>query len=290
MDLTLVSSAATIALAAAIVFLLIIRSWTLLSQSGTTTRFPNSIMLEAAQRFRDRHESLGREQSVYLVTGLVFTVVFCVFYILPPSGMFENVPQWQLIVVLVVLGFGTAFILWRLTKIALARRQLLFIRDANMATGHALQKLTGNRNRVFHDVPCGPGTIDNVIVGLHGVYTVSVFARKPGKQNTARLQGDKLMFENADTPVSVEKSGKKSAQLAREIRKLTGHDIRVRTVIAVPGWEIDEQRSGEYLAVNERNIAMLTGWKDQADYLMNEDVEAIQKMLTKRCMRFRKKS
>ena len=288
MDLTLVSSAATIALAAAIVFLLIIRSWSLLAQSAATTRFPNSIMLEAAQRFRDRHENLGREQSVYLVTGLVFTVVFCVFYMLPPTGMFENVPQWQLIVVLIVLGIGTGFVLWRLTKIALARRQLLFIRDANMATGHALQKLTGNRNRVFHDVPCGPGTIDNVIVGLHGVYTVSVFARKPGKQNTARLQGDKLMFENAKAPVSVEKSGKKSAQLAREIRKLTGHDIRVRTVISVPGWEIDEQQSGEYLAVNERNIAMLTGWKDQADYLMNEDVEAIQKMLTKRCMRFRK--
>ena len=288
MDLTLVSSAATIALAAAIVFLLIVRTWTLLSQSATTTRFPNSIMLEAAQRFRDRHENLGREQSVYLVTGLVFSVVFCVFYILPPTGMFENVPRWQLIVVLVVLSFGAAFILWRLTKIALARRQLLFIRDANMATGHALQKLTSNRNRVFHDVPCGPGTIDNVIVGLHGVYTVSVFAHKPGKQNTARLQGDKLMFANAKAPVSVEKSGKKSAQLAREIRKLTGHDIRVRSVIAVPGWEIDEQQSGEYLAVNERNIAMLTGWKDQADYLMNEDVEAIQKMLNERCMRFRK--
>jgi hypothetical protein len=31
---------------------------------------------------------------------------------------------------------------------------------------------------------------------------------------------------------------------------------------------------------------MLSGWKDQADYLMNEDVEAIQKLLTQRCTRF----
>lgn len=202
--------------------------------------------------------------------------------------MFENVPRWQLIVVLVVLGMGAGFILWRLAKIALARRQLLFIRDASMATGHALQKLTGNRNRVFHDVPCGTGTIDNVIVGLHGVYTVSVYPRKPGKQNTARLQADKLMFANAKAPVSVARSGKLSAQLAREICKLTGREIRVRSVIAVPGWEIHEQHSSEYLAVNERNIAMLTGWKDRADYLLNEDVEAIQKMLTQRCMRYRR--
>lgn len=288
MDLTILSGAATIALASAIVFLVVVRSWTAFSNASATTHFPHIIMLEAAQRFRDQHATLGREQSVYLVTGLVFTVVFCVFYMLPPAGMFENVPRWQLIVVLIVLALGAAFIIYRLLQISIVRRNLLFIRDANMATGHALQKLTSNRNRVFHDVVCGSETIDNVVVGLHGVYTVSVVARKPGKLNQARLIGDQLAFAKSKEPVSVERSGQKSAQLAREIRKLTGHDIRVRSVIAVPGWEIDEQKSSEYLAVNERNIAMLTGWKDQADYLMNEDVEAIQKMLTERCTRFGK--
>lgn len=286
MDLTVLSGAATIALAIAVVFLVVVRSWTAFSDTATGTRFPHSIMQEAAQRFRDQHTELGREQSAYLVTGLVFTVVFCVFYMLPPDGMFENVPRWQLIVVLVVLGIGSAFVTYRLSHIAIARRQLRFVRDANMATGHALQKLTSNRNRVFHDVECGGETIDNVIVGLHGVYTVSVVARKPGKENLAKLVGDQLAFARSKETVSVERSGKKSTQLAREIKKLTGHDIRVRSVIAVPGWEIDEQQSSEYLAVNERNIAMLTGWKDQADFLMNEDVEAIQKMLTKRCTRF----
>jgi hypothetical protein len=245
-------------------------------------------MLEAAQRFRDEHERLGRDQSVYLVSVLVFTVVFCVFYLLPPERMFENVPRWQLIVVLVTLALGAGFIFYRLTHIAVARRRLLFIRDANMATGHALQKLTSSMNRVFHDVSCPAGTIDNVVVGLQGIYTVSVIARKPGKSNRAKLKGEQLVFAGDKEPVSVKRSGIKSAQLAKEIRKLTGHEIRVRPVIAIPGWEIEVQESAEYLAVNERNIAMLTGWKDQKDYLMNEDVEAIQKMLTSRCTRFKK--
>jgi len=290
MDLTTLSGAATIALASAVIFLMIIRSWAAFSNAASGTRFPHSIMLEAAQRFRDQHAKLGREQSVYLVTGLVFTVVFSIFYILPPAEMFDNVPRWQLFVVLGLLAIGAGFVIYRLTRIAIARRHLLFIRDANMATGHALQKLTSNRNRVFHDVECGKETIDNVIVGLQGVYTVSVVARKPAKVNLAKLIGDQLAFAKSSEPVSVERSGRKSAQLAREIKKLTGHDIRVRSVIAVPGWEIDEQQSNEYLAVNERNIAMLTGWKDQADHLMNEDVEAIQKMLTERCTRFTKTS
>lgn len=287
MDLTVLGGAATIALASTIIFLVIIKSWTRFANSAATTRFPDSIMQEAAQRFRDRHAKLGREQSTYLLTALVFTVIFCLSYLLPPERMFDNVPRWQLIVVLTLLALGAVFVLFRLVRTVVARRALLFIRDASMATGHALQKLTSNRNRVFHDVDCALGTIDNVIVGLHGIYTVSVVARKPGRNNRVRLRDDQLAFANSKDPISVGHCGAKSAQLAREIRKVTGHDIRVRAVIAIPGWEIDAQESTEYLAVNERNIAMLTGWKDQADYLMNEDVEAVHKLLTERCTRFR---
>ena len=288
MDLTILGGAATIALASAAVFLTVVRSWAVLTNKAETTRFPKSIMREAAQRFRDEHARLGLEQSTYLVTGLVFTVVFCISYLLPPESLFDNVPRWQLWIVLVLLLLGAGFVGYRLVRIMITRRRLLFIRDANMATGHSLQKLTSNRNRVFHDVPCGDDTIDNVIVGLHGVYAVTVVARQPGRNNRVKLKGHMLKFANSKTPDSVARSGRKSEQLARELSKLTGHNIRVRSVISVPGWEVEAQESGEYLVVNERNIAMLTGWKDQEDYLMNEDVEAIHKLLTERCTRFAK--
>ena len=32
--------------------------------------------------------------------------------------------------------------------------------------------------------------------------------------------------------------------------------------------------------VNERNLAMMRGWKDEGDYLMNEDVDTIHAFLT----------
>ena len=287
MDLSVLSGAATIALASAIVFLLIVKGWTAFAQSTVGTRFPESIMLESAQRFRDEINRLGHEQSTYLVSALVFTVVFCVTYLLPPLGMFENVPRWQLIVVLVLLVLAAGYVLYRLVQIVLSRRRLMFMRDASMATGHALQRITSHGNRVFHDVRCNDGVIDNVIVGLHGVYTVSVIARKPGKDNRARLKGDRLTFAPGKESISVSRSGRKSEDLARELKKVVGHRVRIRPVIAIPGWEIDAQTSDDYLLVNERNLAMLTGWKDESDYLMNEDVEAIQRMLTKRCTRFR---
>jgi hypothetical protein len=285
MDLTAVSGAATIALASTIILLLAMKSWAVFAKSTTSTRFPESIMLEAAQRIRDKLDKLSHDQSAYLVSALVFTVVFCIFYLVQPQGMFDDVPQWQLIVVLVLLGIASGFAAYRLGQTIITKRKLLFHRDAVMATGHALQKLTANQNRVFHDVPCSAGTIDNVIVGLQGIYTISVIARPAGKNNQAALKGDRLSFGDKQA-VSVKRAAAKSAQLAKEIRKVTGHDIRVRSVIAIPGWEIDSQQSTDFLAVNERNLAMLTGWRDQKDYLMNEDVEAVQKLLTKRCTRF----
>jgi Ca2+/Na+ antiporter len=288
MDLTVLSGAATIALASTIILLLVIRSWAAFTKSTTTTRFPESIMLEAAQRIRDKLTKLSQDQSVYLVSALVFTVVFCIFYLIPPQGMFDDVPRWQLILVLVLLGIAAAFLVFRIAQTVVAKRKLLFYRDASMATGHALQRLTANRNRVSHDVPTAAGTIDNVIVGLQGVYTVSVIARKAGKKDRAALKGDRLSLGEKYS-ISVKRSAVKSEQLAKEIRKATGNDIRVRSVIAIPGWEIESQQSSEFLVVNERNLAMLTGWKDQKDYLMNEDVEAVQDLLTKRCTRFVKK-
>jgi hypothetical protein len=288
MDLTAISGAATIALASTIVFLLVIKSWALLAKSTNSTRFPDSIMHEAAQRIRDRLVKLSHDQSVYLVSALVFAVVFSIFYLIPPQDMFVDVPRWQLILVLVLLGIAAVFLVYQIVKTVIARRQLVFSRDANMATGHALQKITANQNRVFHDVPSAAGTIDNVIVGLQGIYTISVIARKAGKNNRAELNGDRLSFGGKQV-VSVKRSAIKSEQLAKEIRKVTGHDIRVRSVIAIPGWEIESQESSDFLVVNERNLTMLIGWKDQKDYLMNEDVEAVQKLLTERCMRFTRK-
>jgi hypothetical protein len=288
MDLTILGGAATIALLSAVTFLLVVRSWSVITRSVTTTRFPESIMLEAAQRFRDEIAQLSRNHSVYLATGLVFAVIFCVTYLLPPRELFSDTPRWQLIVEFILLALGAGYVLFRLGQIAVARRRLVFIRDANMATGHALQRLTANSNRVFHDVACNADVIDHVVVGLQGVYTISVIARKPGKDNRARLTGDQLLFAPGKETMSVERSGNKSEQLARELKKLLGHKIRIRPVIAVPGWEIDYQESSDYLLVNERTLSMLTGWKDQKDYLMNEEVDAVQQALTERCTRFRR--
>jgi hypothetical protein len=290
MTLELLSGAMTLAVLSTLLFMLIAGAWHTMNRAASgNNRFSDSILFEAAQRFRDQFDSLTRKQSVYLASSLVFLVIFLTAFLLNPERLFQGLPEWQLIALLAAALIAALYGLFRFVVVVLQKKKVEFIRDANIATGHGLQRLTSNQNRVFHDVPCATGVIDNVIVGLHGIYAVCVFAKRPGKDNRVRLNGEKLAFAPGKDVISVTDCGKRAEQLAREVRKQVGHDIRVRAVVAVPGWEIDAQASDEYLVVNERNLSMLRGWKDQKDYLMNEDVEQIQKLLTERCTRYKRK-
>ena len=286
MNLELVSVAASIALVSTFVFLLVANSWHFITRSiGSAGSFRDSIMLEAAQRFRNEIERLTRRIHVYLTGALVFAVIFSVSYLLRPEELFASLPPWQLQAILSVLGIVASFAAFRFIAAMLARRRTKFVRDATVAAGHGLQKLAGNRNRVFYDVPCGAGVIDNVIVGLHGVYAVHVVARKAGKVNRIRLEGDNLIFATGGHPLSLTGFGQRTNQLAGEFSKVLKHEVSVRCVVVVPGWEIESQESDYHLIVNERNLAMLCGWKDENDYLMSEEVEELHEVLNKRCRR-----
>ena len=266
MDLEAISVAASIALVSAFVFLLVAKSWHAISKSVSGAgSFRGSIMLEAAQRFRDEMDRLTRRMHVYLTSALVFAVIFSVSYLLPPAGVFNNLPTWQTLLILSTLGVVALYAAFRFFAVLFARRRTQFVRDAMMAAGHGLQKLTANRNRVFHDVPCGSGVIDNVIVGGHGVDAVHGGARKSGKDNKVRLEGQELNFAPGKPSLSLAEFSKRTQQLAREFRNILQHEVRVRSVVAVPGWEIESQASTEHLVVYERNLAMLRCWKDQND-------------------------
>ena len=91
MELVTLSSATLVALASTIFFLLIIRAWSAFAHSTTGTRFPKSIMLEAAQRYRDELVRHGREQSIYLASGLLFAVVFFLSVLLRPDEIFADI-------------------------------------------------------------------------------------------------------------------------------------------------------------------------------------------------------
>ncbi len=286
MNIEAISGAATVALTSTILFLLVAKSWNALSRTvGSTPNFAESIMHEAAQRFRDEFERLTSSQAIYLSGTLVFLVLFAAAYILQAQVLFAGYPSWQLWLQIAFIMFASGLAAWRLGRTIHARRQVRFMRDANVAIGHQLQQISTGANRVFHDITTSAGMVDHVLVGQTGIYAVTVVARRGGKTGSAVLENNELSFSNSDDTLSVVDATASVARLEKEICRLLGHKIRVRSVIALPGWDIGEQNSERHLLVNERTIAMLRGWKDQSDYLMNEDVDILQNELTVRCRR-----
>lgn len=284
MELEAISGAATVALTSTIVFLLIAKTWNAVSRTiSSTPSFSDRIMREAAQRFRDELERLSCSQSTYLSGALVFVMLFIAAYVLQAKLLFSGYPSWQLYLQLGFLAMVAGYAAYRLAKTALARHRIRFVRDANVAIGHQLQQMSVEGTRVFHDVETSAGIVDHVIVGQKGLYAVNVVARRSGKRAHTRIEENTIEFSNSKATQSIVEIVAKTTRLQKEFRELLGHKIRLRSVVAVPGWDIGEQSNENHLLVNERTIAMLTGWKDSSDYLMNDDVTALQQELMQRC-------
>lgn len=286
MELEATSAAATVALTSTIVFLLIAKTWNAISQTfSSTPSFSDRIMHEAAQRFRDELDRLSRSQSTYLSGVLVFVMLFIAAYVLQAKHLFVGYPSWQHYLQLGFLFLVSSFAAYCLGKIVLARYELQFLRDANVAIGHQLQQMSVQGTRVFHDVGTSAGVVDHVIIGQKGIYAINVIARRADKRAHARLRGNAIEYSNSKLKHSIVDISAKTARLQKEFRQLLGHKVRVRSVIAVPGWDIGEQSTDEHLLVNEQTVAMLSGWKDNSDHLMNEDVDVLQQELMSRCAR-----
>ena len=204
-------------------------------------------------------------------------------HVLNAERLFTGYPVWQLYIFLVALSAGALLALYQLLHTVLARHRVKLLRDANIAVGHRLQGIAAGFGRVYHDVETAAGVIDHVIVGKSGAYAINVFARRPAKSGGVTLEGTALSFEPGGKAESIVQIAARTAALEREFRRLLDHRVRVRSVLAVPGWQINAQSGDDHLVVNDKNLAMLRGWKDRSDYLMDDDVDALHQLLTTRC-------
>lgn len=280
MNIESFSGAATVATASTIVFALAMKSWHYITRRvNNGPRFGTGVKREAAQRFRDQLEQLTAAQWTYLAAALVFVMLFLSAHALRAERIYAGYPDWQLYLFIGLLTLLGGLVAKQLVRNQLERAHLELLRDANLAIGHHLQHIAAGFGRVYHDIETTAGVIDHLVVGANGVYAVSVFAEKPVADGRVTLDANTLRFDPSGKTRSIVAMGKCIAALEREFRRLLDHRVRVRSVIAVPGWDVREQSGTEHLLVNDQSLPMLRGWKDQADSLMSEDLASLQQML-----------
>lgn len=286
MNLAVISSTSALAMTGTLVFTaLLILGRKLPWLLRRRTRFHSSATNNPAENLRTEWDRLGQRRSLYLTPILFFIVCALTLLLAEPTSSGFNLAGWQQVGVLAIVGIALAGALYRGIQYSLRRQQLQFKIEASQTIGHALRQITANHNRTFHDIPCALGIVDHVLVGIHGIYAIKVIARRAGKSNLLTLSEQTLDFADGRYSVPLAETRKIVDRFARECGKVVGHEVHVRLVVAVPGWEINTQSDDNILITNERNLAMLTGWKDQRDHLLNEDAEALQQYLDERCAR-----
>lgn len=285
MELEAIGGAASLALLGSAVFALTARAWVSLARSRLARApFSELLLPEPAQRFREELDVLGSKQSVLLASALAFAVLFAFAWLSGGSRILAGADAWLVSTVAAIVVAGIAWALHRLARIVLLRRQLAFRRNANIAVGQALDRVTGSLNRVFHDVECAGQIVDHVLVGQKGAYAIFVVARRPGRKNSVRVRDSRLWFAGGE-PLTLDRFAMVADKLTALFRKAVGNPVRVRAVLVAPGWEIQEQPGDGFLVVNERSLVMLRGWADRSESLMNEDVESLHEFLAERSLR-----
>jgi NADH:ubiquinone oxidoreductase subunit 3 (subunit A) len=247
--------------------------------------FAEHILFEAGYRVRQQLANLDTRYFQFLGSFLVFVLVLITVLILHPGTPPIDVASWVWLVVSIVFFVAAMYLPFQTVRLKRTRSRLNYRRSANMAVGHSLQRISSKGYAIFHEVRAGNHIIDNVVVGAKGAYAVNVFVldKARGKDATARFNDSSLIFGNAKTTQPVSVSVNRVGSLGKELSKVVGHSIRVRSVIAVPGWNVASTGTDRHLLVNEKTVVMLTGWTDPETYLMDEDVDKIQEYLTGRC-------
>jgi hypothetical protein len=279
--------ALAVALAGSLVFIAAGYAWLALgSKLQRRSPFGEHILLEPGHRVRQSLQSLDGRYYLFLSSLLVYVLLLIVVFALASNPLPYNPQAWVWLALSGLIAVLSLVLPFQVVKLKRARSRLAFRRTANIAVGHALQRIASRGYNVYHDVRVGNQTIDNVVIGAKGAYAVNVFVlgNNRAKNGTARLDDSSLVFGKAKTSAPVGVCVNRVGGLSKELSKVIGHPIRVRSVIAVPGWNVASTASDSHLLVNEKNVVMLTGWTDPDTYLMDDDVSQIHDFLAARCV------
>lgn len=161
-----------------------------------------------------------------------------------------------------------------------ARARLGFIGEGLVA--ESLETCLARGCRVFHDVPIhgewGKANLDHVVVGPNGVAVVETKMRaKPSDkqpwENRVTFDGKMLSWPRCpDESKTLWQVRKNAEWLEDHLRNECGFPVSVRTVIAIPGWNVVEKVLGQPRVVSGKGAgdAVLQTFDANADSKMSQ--------------------
>jgi hypothetical protein len=217
--------------------------------------------------FRSPGESLNRQiakindEIIISIVWMITIPLMLYAYYISLLHFGTSKPSTTILVLTLILGIGfTGYCLIKLLKGLNLRRSYQLGYEGEIAVGQELNQLMRDGYYVYHDFPDGKFNIDHIIVGPSGVFAVETKARsKPTSKDRkadakVKYDGKCLRFPNGTDVESLEQAKRQAEWLSKWLRSSTGEAVRVRPVVALPGWFVERTASGGIPVINPKNF------------------------------------
>ena len=189
----------------------------------------------------------------------------------------------------IIVGIGSiTYFLFNLVKFLNLRRSYRLGYEGEIAVGQELNQLMRDGYYVYHDFPAGKFNIDHIVVAASGVFAVETKARsKPTSKDRrtdakVKYDGKCLRFPNGTDIESLEQAKRQAEWLSKWLRRAVGEAIRVRPVVALPGWFVERVASGGIRVINPKNFRSIAKPKDE-NILSEQMISRIVHQLEQKC-------
>lgn len=216
------------------------------------------MLRQPAQSLREQLDQLSEDTSLYVAMAMLFPFMASTMYFADmwARDLTLATSQW-LIYPMTGIG-GTIYFGVMTVKRGSKRRRILQAVDAELVVAQELEVLRSLGCRIFHDLQCGEFNIDHVVVGRGGVFAVETKSRlKPerggGKEAVSvHYDGKVLHFPGWSETKPLQQAERQARWLEQKLGKATGETVKVRGVLALPGWFVINQVRGSVAVMNPR--------------------------------------
>ena len=216
------------------------------------------MLRQPAQSLRAGLDELNDDISMYLAMALMFpflvsTMFFADIWL---RGVTLSEGRW---VMYPVMGLvATVYFSMKTVSLGTQKRKFLQAIDAELVVAQELEVLRALGCRIFHDLQCGEFNIDHVVIGKGGVFAVETKSRlKPEKGGgkeaaSVRYDGKVLHFPGWVEAKPLQQAERQARWLEQKLGKATGEPVKVRGVLALPGWFVTLQARGDVSVINPK--------------------------------------
>ena len=221
---------------------------------------------------------------------LIITTPILLYSIYISSLLFGNSKNsiWSLIGCIIIgIGF-IAYYLFKLIKLMNLRQSYRLGYEGEIAVGQELNQLMRDGYYVYHDFPADKFNIDHIIVGASGIFAVETKARsKPTSKDRkadakVKYDGKFLRFPNGTDIESLEQARRQAEWLSKWLQSAVGEPVRVRPVVALPGWFVERVASGGIRVINPKNFRSIAKPKD-GNILSEKMISRVVHQLEQKC-------